>query len=300
MGWMANPRLRLMAGAALISFSPVFVALVSVPATTSAFYRVFIGGVALLLWLAVTRQFTWPRTIVCIWLAIASVAFAADLFFWHKSVLYVGPGLSTLLANFQVFFMTLAGALLLGQKPSVRQLISIPFALLGLAMIVGLDWSALPDDYRWGVVFGLLTAMSYAAYLLSFRHAQTKTTRTGPGGLPARELTIVSLVTAAYLAGVAGMEGTSLAIPTWTDAGWLLGYGVFAHVLGWLLIASSLAQVPAALVGLSLLLQPLLSFLWDVLIFGRRLVGIELLGAAIALTAIYFGSRQPSRRKAVG
>ena len=44
--------------------------------------------------------------------------------------------------------------------------------------------------------------------------------------------------------------------------------------------------------GLALLLQPTLSFVWDVLFFGRPMQAIEIAGAAIALVAIYLGSRK--------
>ena len=165
------------------------------------------------------------------------------------------------------------------------------------------DWSALGSEYRLGVVFGLATAVCYATYLLCFRHAQSLS-RALPAELPARELAIVSLAAAAMLAGVAGVEGESLAIPSWQDAGWLVAYALFAHIFGWLLIASSLAHVPAALIGLSLLLQPLLSFVWDVLLFDRPVTPTELAGAALALAAIYLGARKPGsgngRRRAVG
>ncbi len=50
----SNPRLRLFAGAIMISFSPVWVKLVDVSPTTSGFYRLAIGGVALALFLLAT------------------------------------------------------------------------------------------------------------------------------------------------------------------------------------------------------------------------------------------------------
>ena len=136
---LGNPRLRLYVGATLISFSPVWVKLVDVSPTTSGFYRVFIGGVALTLFLLVTRQrFDLSKRVRWI-LALSAVFFALDLWFWHRSINYVGPGLSTLLANFQVFFMMLAGVLLFGQRPRPIQLIAVPIALFGLGLIVGFD-----------------------------------------------------------------------------------------------------------------------------------------------------------------
>ena len=102
----------------------------------------------------------------------------------------------------------------------------------------------------------------------------------------------MSLASAAILGVSAVAEGVSLAVPTVTDATWLLAYGLVSHCLGLLFIASSLPKVSTTEAGLALLLQPTLSFVWDVLFFGRPMTLTELIGAAIALLAIYMGSRQ--------
>lgn len=292
MNLLGNPRLRLFIGATLISFSPVWVKLVNVSPTTSGFYRVLIGGVALALYLLFSRQGLRLSRRVWFILAFSSVFFALDLWFWHRSINYIGPGLSTLLANFQVFFMMLAGLLLLRQPPRPIQLIAVPLALVGLGMIVGFDWQSLPGDYRLGVIFGLLTAVTYAGYMLTMRAARTDSAH----ALPTREVAIVSLASALILGMSALTEGASLMIPSLTDAAWLCAYGLLSHCLGLLFIASSLPKVSTTEAGLALLLQPTLSFGWDVLFFARPMTIIELAGATVALFAIFLGSRQTSEQ----
>ena len=287
-----NPRVRLFAGAIIISFSPVLVRLVSVSPTTSGFYRLVLGGIALAMYLLATgRKLSFSKAA---WIALIGSAlfFALDLWFWHRSIIYVGPGLATLLANFQVFFMTAAGVILLRQRPSGIQLIAIPLAMLGLAMIIGLDWQGLQQDYRIGVIFGLLTAVCYAGYLLTMRQARTGSTH----AIPSREIAVLSLIAASVLGVAAVAEGESLAIPNINDAIWLACYGILVHAVGLMLIASSLAKVSTTEVGLALLLQPSLSFTWDILFFDRQLTVTEGFGAAIALAAIYLGSRQSSQQ----
>jgi drug/metabolite transporter (DMT)-like permease len=288
---LRNPHFRLFAGAFLISFSPVFVRLVSVSPTTSGFYRALIGGLALAAFLCVTRRFRLARSA---WLALAgaAVCFALDLWFWHRSILLIGPGLSTLLANLQVFFMIGAGLLLFRERPTAVQWIAAPLAVGGLSLILGGDWFALEAGFRQGVMLGLLTAMSYAGYLLSMRRAR----RDARDPLPAAEIAVVSLLVALLL-GAAGLaEGSSLAVPTLMDFGWLLAYGVLAHAAGLMLIASSLTAVTAAETGIALLLQPSLSLLWDVLLFGRALDAVEWIGVAITLAAIALGSQRRIHR----
>ncbi len=288
----ASPRLRLFIGAFFISLSPVWVALVDVSPTTSGFYRVLIGGVALAVYLLVRRQRLQLSRQAWLMLIVAAVLLTLDLWFWHRSIIYIGPGLATLLANFQVFFMMLAGIFLLRQMPTRMQLIAVPLAFLGLVLIVGLDWNNLPPDYRLGIIFGLMTAVVYAAYLLSLRHVR----QSSAYRVPTRELAVVSLLCAIMLGATAVLEGESLVIASTADVGWLVGYGLLSHSLGWLFIASSLPQVTAVEAGLALLLQPTLSFIWDVLFFGRPMTATELIGAAIALLAIYLGSRQTSKQ----
>lgn len=293
MAGLDSPRLRLFIGAALISLSPVWVKLVDVSPTTSAFYRVLIGGGALAVYLLARGQRLQLSRNAWLMLIVAAVLLALDLWFWHRSIIYIGPGLATLLANFQVFFMMLAGIVLLRQLPTPMQSVAVPLALLGLLLIVGFDWNELPPDYRMGLVFGFLTALVYAGYLLSLRHVR----KHSPYRLPTREVAVVSLLCAIMLGATAVLEGESLAVTRMADVGWLVGYGILSHCIGWLFIASSLPQVTALEAGIALLLQPTLSFGWDVLFFDRPMTTIELTGAAIALFAIYLGSRSstPSR-----
>ena len=289
-GSLNTPHLRLFLGAVLISLSPVWVKLVSVPPTTSGFYRTAIGSVTVLLLMAFVRQKLRLSKRTWLLVALAGAFFSLDLFFWHRSIIYVGPGLSTLLANFQVFIMMFAGVVLLRQKPGAMQLLAVPLALVGLLMIVGLDWQSLPGDYRLGIVFGLLTATMYAGYLLSLRAA-----RVGSASrVPLAEVAVVSMVCTLLLVLMAQAEGVSLAVPDPADIKWLLCYGILSHSFGALLLASSLPHVSTTEAGLALLLQPTLSFVWDVLFFDRPMQPVEIAGAAIALFAIYLGSRKPA------
>ena len=207
MRFLESPRLRLFIGAALISLSPVWVRLSDVAPSVSGFYRVVFGSLALVIYLLVTRRGLHLSRRTWWLLIVASVFFALDLWFWHRSILFIGPGLATLLANFQVFIMMIAGIVLLRQVPSVMQMIAVPLALFGLAMIVGFDWSGLPQNYQLGVIFGLLTAVAYAGYMLSLREARVGSTFR----VPTREVAVVSVLTVFAMGASVGIEGESFA-----------------------------------------------------------------------------------------
>ncbi len=280
--------LRLLVGAVLISFSAVFVKLTSVAPTVSAVYRCAFGGLVLLAWLAFTRQRVLIRPRPWLTLLVAALFFAADLAAWHRSIVLVGPGLATLLANFQVFVLALVGVVIFAEPARLVLWLAIPLAMTGLALLIGLEWTALPALRREGVLWGLATAVFYSGYILSLRRAR----QLSPGIGAANDLAVVSVATAVLLAVPASLAGESLVIPGLRDFGVLVAYGVVGQVLGWVLISSGLERVPAGLIGLILLLQPTLAFVWDISFFGLPMSISQGLGAGLAMAAIYAATRR--------
>ena len=276
--------LQLTAGAAMISFSAVFVKLAHVGPTMAGFYRMLFGGLILTAVLWIRGERLWHGTRSILMAFACSIFFALDLSFWHRSIQYVGPGLATLLANFQVFFLAGFGIILLGEKPTRKLLISIPLALAGLYLIVGPNWRVLGANYKAGILFGLLAAVGYAAYILTLRKFQTGSRRSALS-----TIALISLLTSLIMGLEALVQQERFSIPDLQSWAALVGYGLFPQVFGWVLISVGLLRVETSRVGLILLLQPTLAFVWDILFFARPTVPLEFLGAILTLVAIYFG-----------
>jgi drug/metabolite transporter (DMT)-like permease len=274
------------AGAFLISFSAVFVKLAHVGPTAAGFYRVFWGTVILLPIVLLRKEKLW-----CGWASFAlamacGILFALDLGWWHRSINYVGPGLATILGNFQVFCLAAVGIFLFKEKINWQFAVSIPLAMLGLFLLVGFEWNQLGSEYKWGVVFGLLTAVAYASFVLVLRKSRSSSPRFST----AVNLFWISAATAFALGLGVSIEGESLGIPDGQSWVALIAYGGVSQVAGWLIITRAIPHVAASRIGLILLLQPTLTFVWDMLFFKRPTTPIEIGGAVIALCAIYLGS----------
>jgi len=275
------------AGAALISTTSIFVKLAHVGPTVSAFYRMALGGGMLLVGLIALGQFRRVRVADMLWLIVPGVAFAVDLMLWHRSILYIGPGLATLLGNFQVFLMALAGYLFYRERLGWMFLAGVALAFVGLYLLVGLDWSHVGGEYRLGVIFGIVTGVAYAVFMLATRHAQ----RSGHVQLaPAQLLCVSSLISAVVLSLSMLVEGDSFVLPDTQAWASLLGLALFGQVFGWVLLTRAMPQLPASLIGLLLLLQPALSFVFDVILFARPTHFFDWLGVALSLAGIFIGS----------
>lgn len=282
---LSGPFVKVFAGAVLISFSAVFVKVTNVSPAASAFYRVLFGGIGLSL-LAVVRKER-LHTSKRLWGIVfaAALFFAADLNCWHASTLYIGPGLSTILVNFQVFFLALAGAVFFRERLSRKFLIALPLAVTGLWLLLGENAGYSSENLLPGVGLGLAAAVLYAGYILILRNS-----RSVPERFPlVANMACVSMASALVCYIMTVLQGDSLAIPAVSDAVWLVLYGLLCQGFGWLFLSSALPQLPAAVAGLLMLVQPALSFLWDILFFGRSAGMLVLAGAVMAITAIWLG-----------
>ena len=274
-------------GAVLISTSAVFVKWASVGPTASAFWRTGLAAVLLLAWLAKpsVRSGWKPDRRVLGLLMLAAVFFAIDLWMWHRSILYVGVGLATLLGNFQVFALAGYGALVLGERGGWRLWAGLLMAVAGLALLLAPGWESFDARFRVGIAFGLGTAVAYGGFLIAFRAAQARRADVSNEA----SLWWLCVFTAALLLVMTMLGGEAWKPQGLRDWSALLAYALIAQVFGWLVIGKVMPKLPAGVLGLCLLLQPLLSYVWDALLFGTRLGPVEMLGLALSLAGIFLG-----------
>jgi drug/metabolite transporter (DMT)-like permease len=280
-------------GALVIAFSAILVRLAEVTPATSAFFRCAyaVPLLGLLAWIERRKYGPRPRKQRLLTLG-AGVLFAADLIFWHYSIAAVGAGLATVLGNIQVVLVALLAWMALGERPGNRTLAAIPIVFTGVVLISGVVGAgAYGEDPALGVVYGVLTAISYAVFLLILRQGNTDLRR--PAG-PLFDATLVAAVACA-LAGVA--IGDIDWVPDLEAQAWLVLLALSSQVLGWLLISVSLPRLPAALTSVILMLQPVASVFLGAVLLSEAPSAVQLSGVAIVLGGVAFATLQPTSRK---
>lgn len=287
-----TPILAVLLGAFIISFSGIWVNLADVSPTSSSFYRVFFGFIFLLLATLKNRDFKPISSKKGGLITLCALIFAFDLFFWHASIDYIGPGLATIIGNFQVFLLAAIGIFFLGEAIRIRFLLSIPLAIIGLFLVVGVNWQQLGENYKLGVYLGLATAVCYTGFLLSLRKIQSD----GASISFYYSLMLISLVCSLFLGFTMVINGETFAIPNLASFVSLLCLGLFSQTIGWLLIANAMPKIKASLTGFILLLQPTLAFIWDVIIFQRPTDLLNWIGVSLTLVAIYLGVSGNTKR----
>lgn len=275
--------LSILSGAFLISFSPVFVNLVSIEPTVSGFYRMLFGSIALFIIYLIKNNENPLRKNISKFIVLGAIFFSLDLWFWHRSVIYVGPGLSTLLANFQILILPFLALIFFNQKTQRIQIFSIFLGLLGLFLITGQSWDIAGNNYKLGVLFGLLTAISYAGYIISIKRIDHNAAVNSD---PIFNLLFISLISAGLLFLFSIIEQVPLEIKSSSELIWMICYGLFSHVIGWFFILNGLQKISAVTAGIILLTQPILSYVWDFIIFKKVILPIEYFGIVSVLLAM--------------
>jgi drug/metabolite transporter (DMT)-like permease len=278
-------------GALVIAFSAILVKLADVSPATAAFFRCFyaLPALGVLAWIERTRY--GPRARRDRLLALgAGVLFAADLICWHYSIKAVGAGLATVLGNIQVVLVALIAWAVLGERPGARVLASIPVVFGGVVLISGVVGSgAYGEDPALGVVYGVITAITYAGFILVLRESGSDLQQ--PAG-PLFDAT----VSAAFFSALAGIAiGDIDWTPGLESQAWLLLLALSSQVLGWLLISVSLPRLPAAITSVVLMLQPATTVMLGVVLLGEEPSAVQLSGVVVVLAGVAFatvGARQ--------
>ena len=290
--------LAALVGAFCIAFSGILFRVAHVSPSTGAFFRCLWAVPPL--WLLARREDGryGPRSRRARLLAAAAGAFfAVDLVAWHHAVEEVGAGLATVLGNLQVVLVGPIAWLLLKERPRTRTLAAMPIALGGVVLISGAIGSgAYGRNPGLGVLYGIVTALSYAGFLLTLRHGSADLRRVAG---PLADATIVAAVGSALLGLAFGELDLT---PSLRAQGWLVLLALTSQVLGWLVIAVSLPRLPAALTSVLLTLQPVLSVLFAAAILGEAPSAFQLLGVAAVLAGLVVasaGRRDPAAAPAL-
>ena len=272
--------IALLAGATCIGTSALFVKVSETGPVSTAFWRVFLALPFLWAWAWMDQRHGTPAQRSPRGLLFAAgFFFAGDLAVWHWSIVLTSVANAVLLANLAPIFVTLAAWLWWRKKPAAMFLAGLAAALIGVMLMIGGDIPNSSGRALLGDALGVVTAMFYAAYLLTV-------TRLRGSVSTARIMAVCSVVTTVFLLPLALLSG-EIFFPA-TAAGWakVLGLALISQVAGQSLIAYAMAHLPTTLSSVGLLLQPVMAGLFAWILLGETLGAVAFAGAVLVLIGI--------------
>lgn len=280
-------------GAISVSFSPVFYIFSDTNPSTGAFFRMLYALPALAILAYLTRSDD-QRSSRTRWMAFgAGLILAPDMLSYHSSMIFIGVGIATLLGNSQVIIVTLVSWRLFGERPNPAILMSLPIVLVGLVLISGIsDSEPFGVDPIKGVIFGIAAAFFYSSFLILFRYSNRELA-------PATNVQLDATAGAALgllVLGLLPLQSASIdpieLQPSWPGHAWLVVLAIVCQVGGWTAIAYALPRLPAAHTSFAILLQPVLTLIWGVVLFDEdpstnQSIGILMVLISIITVTVY-------------
>ncbi|MFQ3320970.1 MAG: DMT family transporter [Candidatus Poseidoniales archaeon] len=280
-------------GAVAISFAPIFYMFSEVNPVTGAFFRMLYALPLLFIIVIVFRKND-NRTKKTRLIAFsAGLLMAPDMLAYFSSMKFIGVGIATLIGNSQVIIVTIVSWKLFGEKPNPAILFSLPVVLFGLFLISGIsDANAFGSNPIKGVIFGIAAAIFYSTFLVIFRFSNRELA-------PAANVQLDATLGAALGLLVLGfMPLSSISIAPidfefiWPGHGWIIILALTCQVAGWIAIAFALPRLPAAHTSFAVLLQPILSLIWGVILLSenpsiKQTIGIFLVLLSIMAVTVF-------------
>lgn len=288
-----DPRIALIIATISVSFAAIFIKFSGAPSIIIAFYRKAFATLLLLPFLFIYGREALSKISrrEVFEIVAAGVALAFHFWFWIESLKHVSVANSVLLVTSHPLLVGILSMRLFGERMGSLQWAGTGIALSGIAMITAGDWKAGVGQELIGDVLALLGMVAFAVYLLAGRHLRQRVPTlvyvVPVYGVSALVLLLIAVVMSTPLIGYPALD--------WVI---FLGLAVVCTIGGHTLYNYSLAYVPASLVSVTLLGEPVLSSLFAWLLLSEVPSWFILPGGILVLTGIYWAS--VGMRKAAG
>ncbi len=213
------------------------------------------------------------------------VVLAAGYLFQTTGLLFTTPTNSGLITGLFVVFAPLADRLLFGANASRQVLLAVGLSLFGMVLLAGGG----PEGANWGDLLTLLCAAALGLHIaLLSRYAAGH----DAGGLTLAQILAMTLL---FFVVWPFFEPVSFPPPgVWVA---LLVTGILASAGAFLVQTTVQQRVPAARTAVILTMEPVFAALFGYWLAGDRLVAVQLLGAALILSALVIGEVLPVLRR---
>jgi drug/metabolite transporter (DMT)-like permease len=245
------------------------------------FTRTLIGSLFLILVFVFSKQQVrfLKNKAHLLYLVISGVAMGASWMFLYEAYVQIGVSLATLAYYCGPIIVMVLSPLLFGEKMASAKLLGFLAVVIGMLCVNG--QALLQGSASWGLIFGILSAVTYAIMVIFNKKAVSIS------GLenPMWQL-IISFVTVGIFVGL--KQGYSIDVMHGNLAPILI-LGVVNTGIGCYFYFTSIGELPVQSVAIGGYIEPLSALLFSAALLGERLSMIQFAGAALILGGAAFG-----------
>ncbi|MBS2213484.1 DMT family transporter [Carboxylicivirga mesophila] len=270
----------LFAGLIIIGFSAILIKSAEAPGIVTAFYRVGLASVVLLLPLISRwRQVHQLSLKALLMPVLGGIAFGVDTGLWSWAIEISNATIPTLMANLAPVWVGLGAVFIFKERQSKGFWFGLAVTIAGMFMMAARSWYV-KDGLIAGITISIIAGIFYGIYHLF--------TQQGRSHMSTLLYLSISSMAAAVTTGIAVIISpysfTGYSNTTWLI--WLV-YGIGVHVGGWALINYSQGHLKATTVSPTLLGQPVITAIAAFFILDEALTSWQIIGGIIVIGGIY-------------
>jgi drug/metabolite transporter (DMT)-like permease len=271
----------LLIGIAGLSLAGVFYKLASAPAIAMVAWRMLIGTLVLAPFAMAVHAGPAMRSKIATadvrWSIAAGAFFCVDLVLWAISLRYTSVASAALFVSTQPIFVAAFASMYLGERPTRGMLAGIALGITGIIIVGAIDVH-LSGHALIGDALALAAALAETAYLLIGRRVRQH--------VDAPRYVLVVYATCTACCWIALLALGVPAHMSGHDMMMAFGVALSATVIGHTLVSLSLGYMPAAVVAVSFLAQPMLAALFALAFLNQTIPWTTAVGGLIALAGI--------------
>ncbi len=219
-------------------------------------------------------------------LLVSSVALALHFALWAASLERTSVATSVVLVTTEPVFVAIGAAVFLRERPSPAVVAGIAIALMGALVMVSDDWG--DRGTMGGNLLALLGAAAVSVYVIVGRDARQRLSLTSYGA-------VVYSMTALILLAAALASGTHLVGLSGEAYLWIAAMALVCQLVGHNSINWSLGALPAAVVAVAILGEPVLTSVITAFVLDEVPTLLELGGGAVVLAGVFVALRGERR-----
>lgn len=269
------PIFYVLASAIFMATIGIFARFAALPAEHITFFRLAIGALCVFVYLFLSRQYktiwhkpAWSTVLNGVMLASFMVCYIEAMQYTSMAnaimLIYLAPLLAAVVAHF-----------IYHERLSAASLAAILLALFGFAMMMNFEPAvAYSTQERLGLFYGVLSMLSYGAFILLNRKKTTQT--------PYQSTLVQLLVGALCVLPFVLAKPVTISMH---QAAWLLAIGIIPGFLAMLFAVKALRELPAMTFSTLAYIEPVAVVMLAWFIFDEQLGGLQQAGCGLIIAA---------------
>jgi len=273
---------------AMLTFSTIgiFIKNIDLPSSEIAFSRGVIGGIFIILTSCILKKKISINSIRrnLKVLVFSGTAIGINWIFLFEAYKYTTISIATISYYFAPIFVMIASPILLKEKISLKKIICICFAVIGMLLIVGTNKSSggniIEYNHMLGIFCGILAAVFYASVIISNKFIVD----ISPGDRTVVQLFVAAIVLIPYILMTTGFHLSSLhGISLYS----LLFLGIFHTGLAYTVYFSAIKNLKGQTLAMLSYIDPIFAVIISTLFLKENLGLFQIIGGILILGSTF-------------